>query len=160
MELMFGVMEAFAEGFTDLALELGQEMGLTPEADLETPDLGEMPEFDFLIALEEDTKSAIILASMDSTPGATTEELLNQALSDTDTDFLPRSREEYRDAPYPMERVILDIEDEELGPGKQVIYAILGEKMAWNVVFTTPADLFEQNLPLFESSIDSFAPLD
>lgn len=160
MDLMFGVMEAFMEGFTELALDLGEEMGVTPEADLETPDLGEMPEIDFLIALEEATKSAIILVSVDITPGTTTEALLNQALSDSDTDFNPQSREEYRDAPYPMERVILEIEDEELGPGKQVIYVILGEKIAWNVVFTTPADLFEQNLPLFESSIHSFVSLD
>ena len=160
IELMFGVMEAFAEGFTELALDLGEVMGVTPEADLETPDLGEMPEIDFLIALEEATKSTIILVSVNITPGTTTEDLLNQALSNTDAVFNPQSREEYRNVPYPMERVILDIEDEELGPGKQVIYVILDEKMAWNVVFTTPADLFEQNLPLFESAIHSFTTLE
>ncbi len=155
IELMFDVMEAFAEGFTELALDRGEEMDVTPQADL-----GEMPEIDFLIALEEATKSAIILVSVNITPGTTTEDLLNQALSDTNTVFNPQSREEYQNAPYPMERVILNIEDEELGPGKQVIYVILGEKMAWNVVFTTPADLFSQNLPLFESAIHSFKTLE
>ena len=89
LEMMFGVMEAFAEGFTELALDLGQEMGLTPEADLETPDLGEMPEIDFLIALEEVAKSAIILVSMDITPATTTEDLINEALSGTKPIFLP-----------------------------------------------------------------------
>ncbi|MCJ7717005.1 MAG: hypothetical protein MUO54_10875, partial [Anaerolineales bacterium] len=47
MEMMFGVMEAFAEGFVELAEGIGEEMGVTPEAALEEPDLGEMPELDF-----------------------------------------------------------------------------------------------------------------
>ncbi len=160
MELMFGVMEAFVEGFTDMAVELGEEMGVTPAAEMETPNLGEMPEIDFLIAVEETTQSAIILASVDITPETTTEDLLNQALSDTDANFEPLSREEFLDAPYPMERVVLDVVDQELGPGKQVIYVILGEKMGWNVVFTTPADLYPENLLLFESAIRSFTALD
>jgi hypothetical protein len=160
MELMFGVMEAFAEGFTDLAVELGEEMGVTPEAEIETPDLGEMPEIDFLIAMEEVNQSAIILVSVDITPSTTTEDLLNQALSDTESNFQPLSREEYQDAPFPMERVILAVEDDEIGPGKQVLYVILSERMGWNVVFTTPAELFPEKLPLFERAMQSFTVLD
>lgn len=156
IELMFGVMEAFVEGFTDMALDLGEEMGVTPQAEIDAPDLGEMPEIDFLIAVEEASQSAIILASVDITTTTTTEDLLNKALSDTDTEFEPLTWQTYHDAPFPMERVILDVEDEELGPGKQIIYVILVDQNAWNVVFTTPADLFEQNLPLFESAINSF----
>jgi hypothetical protein len=30
--------------------------------------------------------------------------------------------------------------------------------MAWNLVFTTPADLYESKLPLYESVVDSFSP--
>ena len=160
MELMFGVMEAFVEGFTDLAVELGEEMGVTPEAEMETPDLGDMPALDFLIAVEETTQSAIILVSVEISSDTTTEDLINQALSDTNTVFEPLSREEFLDAPYPMERIILDVLDEELGPGKQIIYVILGEKMGWNVVFTTPADQFPENLLLFERAIRSFTVLD
>jgi hypothetical protein len=156
IELMFGVMEAFAEGFTEMALDLGEEMGVTPEADLETPDLGEMPEIDFLIAIEEASQTAIILASVDITPSTTTEDLINEALSGSEADFSPLDRQSYPDAPFPMERVILDVVDEEHGPGKQIIYVILGEEMGWNVAFTTPADLYEQNLPLFESVIHTF----
>jgi hypothetical protein len=156
MELMFGVMEAFVQGFTDLAFEIGEEMGATPQAEMETPDLGELPEVDFLIAVEEASQSAIILVSVDVTETTTTEDLLNQALSDTEADFEPHIREKYLDSPYSMERVILDVEDEEIGPGIQIIYVILAEDQGWNVVFTTPADSFDQYLPLFESTIQSF----
>jgi hypothetical protein len=156
MEIMFGMMEAFAEGFTEMAVELGEEMGVTPEAELETPDLGEMPEFDFLIAMEESTTSAIILVSTEITPETTTEDLINEALSDQENDIRPISRISYSDGPYPMERVILDVEDPELGPGKQVIYVIMGDNMGWNLVFAAPAALFEESLPLFESAVQSF----
>jgi hypothetical protein len=157
MELMFGVMEAFAEGFTEMALDLGEELGVTPEADLEKSDLGEIPEIDFLIAMEEASQTAIILASVDITPSTTTEDLINEALSGSEADFSPLDRQSYPDAPFPMERVILDVVDEEHGPGKQIIYVILGKEMGWNVFFSTPADLYEQNLPLFESAIHTFS---
>jgi hypothetical protein len=156
MEMMFGVMEAFVEGFTEMAEDLGEELGVTPEAELETPDLGDPPEFDFLIAMEEDTQSAIILVSVEIDETTTTQDLLNEALNDQENDINPVSRIEYIDAPYPMERLVLDIEDEELGPGKQVIYVILGEKMGWNVVFTCPADQYQEKLALFESVVASF----
>jgi len=160
IELMYGVMEAFAEGFTEMALDLGEEMGVTPEADLETPDLGEMPEIDFLIAMEEASQSAIILVSVETTPSTTAEDLINEALSGSDADFSPLERQSYPDSHFPMERVILDVVDEEHGPGKQIIYVILGDDMGWNVVFTTPADLYDQNLPLYESAIHSFKKID
>ncbi len=156
MELIFGFMEVFAEGFTEMALDLGEELGVTPEADLETPDLGEMPEIDFMIAMEEISLSAIILASVDILPSTSAEDLINQALTNSDVEFFPLERQSYADGPFPMERVILDVMDEDQGPGKQIIYVILGEDIGWNVVFTTPAENFEQNLPLFESVIHSF----
>jgi len=156
MEIMSGLMEAFVEGFTEIAVELGEEMGVTPEAELETPDLSEMPDFDFLIAMEESTTSAIILVSVDITPETTTEDLINEALSDQENDFLPLSRISYSDWPFSMERVILDVEDPELGPGKQVIYVILGDGIGWNLVFGAPTALFEESLPLFESAVHSF----
>ena len=156
MEMMFGVMEAFAEGMVEFAGELGEELGATPAATQPEIDLGEPPDFDFIITMEEATKSGIILVSVDKEPWTSTETLLNEALSDDDAGSNLVSREILVDAPYPMERVILDVEDEELGPGKQIIYVILGEKMAWNLVFTTPATLFESHLPLFESVVDEF----
>jgi len=159
MKMMFGVMQAFAEGFMEFAGDLGEGMGVTPEATLEQPNLGESPELDFILAMEESSQSAIILTGLDRVPDSTTEDLLNQALSDSGTDFTPDSRDVYSGSPYPMERVILDVLDEELGPGKQIIYVIMGDQTAWNVVFTTPAGLFDQNLPIFESVIESFAPL-
>ncbi len=160
IDLMFDVMEAFAEGFTEMALDLGEELGVTPEADLETPVLGELPEIDFLIAVEEASLSAIIIASVDITSTTTTEDLINQALSNTDVVFHPLERQSYPNAPLPMERVVLDVVNEEQGPGKQIVYVILGDDMGWNVVFTTPTDLFEQNLPIFESAILSFKTID
>ena len=155
VELMFGVMEAFVGGFVEFAGALGEEPQATPE----NIDVGDLPEFDFLLAVEESSQSAIIMVSVERFPNTTTEDLLNEALSDSDTDFQVISREIYLDSPFPMERVILDVVDEELGSGKQIIYAILGERKAWNLVFTTPENLFENNLPLFESVVDSFVPL-
>jgi hypothetical protein len=60
------------------------------------------------------------------------------------------------DAPYPIDRVILDVKDPEQGPGKQVIYVILGDTTGWNLVFGTPESLFKMNLPLIESAAQSF----
>ena len=159
MELMFGVMQAFAEGFVDFAEGLGEELGAIPQTTPENIDLGEIPEIDLILAIEETSQSAIVLASIDRTPDTTTESLLNEALSDSDTYFQIISREIYLDPPLSMERVILDVVDEELGPGKQIIYAILGDQQAWNLVFTTPQDLFDTNLPLFESVVDSLIPV-
>jgi len=85
---------------------------------------------------------------------------LNKALSGSEIPFQVEGRELYLDSPYPMERVILNIVDEELGEGKQIIYAILGDQMGWSLIFTTPADLFKPYLPLFESVVDSFAPIE
>ncbi len=159
LEMMFGVMEAFTEGFIEFAEDIGEELGVTPEATLEEPDLGEMPEIDFILAIEETSQSAIIFVNVDREPDTTTEILLNQALTDTEAEFQLSTREVLTDGPFPIERVILDIEDEELGPGKQIIYVILGETTAWNVVFTTPLSLFDQNMPIYESVITSFSPV-
>ena len=158
IEMMFGVMEAFTEGFVEFAEDLGEDLGVTPEATLEQPDLGEMPEIDFILAIEETSQSVIIFVNVDRDPDTTTEILLNQALTDTDENFQLSTREVLTEGPYPIERVILDIEDEELGAGKQIIYVILGETTAWNIVFTTPLSLFDQNMPIYESVILSFSP--
>ena len=158
MEMMFGVMQALTEGMLEIAGELGEELGATPAAATPEIDLGELPKFDFIITMEEATQSGIILVSIDREPETTTEILLNESLTDNEEDIDLVSREIFSDAPYPMERVILNVEDEELGPGKQVIYVILGEEMAWNLVFSSPADLFESYLPLFESVVNSFFP--
>ncbi len=158
VEMMFTFVEAFAEGFTEFAQELGEELGATPQVTKEMSDL-EVPPLDFIIAVEETSQSAIILVNVDRGPETTTEDLINQALTDSEAGFQLVTREILTDAPYPMERVILDVEDEELGPGKQVIYVILGDQIAWNVIFAAPSVLFDQNLPLYESAINSFSPL-
>ena len=159
MELMFDVMQAFADGFVEFAEDLGEELGAAPQSTPENIDLGQLPEIDFVLAIEETSQSAIIMASVEVSPLTTTEDLLNEALSDSEVDFRVASREIYLDSPLPMERVILDVVDQELGSGKQIIYAILGDKSGWNLVFSTPEDLFDSYLPLFESVADSFIPL-
>lgn len=155
LDMMFGMMQAFAEGF----LEFAGDLGAAPQATPEGFDLGEPPGVDFLLAIEETSRSAVILASVERSPETTTEDLLNQALSGGESEFQVAAREVYLDSPLAMERVILDVMDEELGAGKQVIYAILGDTLGWNLIFTTPADLYPEYLPLFESVVDSFAPL-
>ena len=159
MEMMFGVMEALTEGMMEMAEGLGEELGVTPEATLEAPEFGEPPDFDFILTMEEATQSAIILVSVERGPDTTTEYLINEALTDNETPPQPISRELFLDAPYPMERVVLNVEDEELGPGKQIIYVILGEEMGWNLVFGVSDELYEEYLPKFESVVDSFTPV-
>jgi hypothetical protein len=156
MEMMFGVMETLAEGMVEMVEGIGEELGVTPEAAIESPELGEPPDFDFILAMEESTQSAIVLVSVERGPETTTEYLLNEALTGNETPPQPLSREVFVDAPYPMERVILNVEDEEQGPGKQIIYVILGEDMAWNLVFGVSDGLYDQYLPLYESVVDSF----
>ncbi|MEJ2413042.1 MAG: hypothetical protein P8Y34_08615, partial [Anaerolineales bacterium] len=158
MEMMQGMVEAFAEGFTDFAESLGDELGTTPETTPEPIDLGELPAFDFLIALEESSQSTVLLVSAGRGPETTTEDVLNEGLSNLESEFLVTSRERYNEAPLPMERVILSIENEELGRGVQVVYAILGPDAAWNLIFATSADLADHYLPIFESAADSFVP--
>lgn len=159
MEMMSGLMEALAEGFVDLAQGLSEEMGATPQATLEPVDLEELPEVDFILAVEETSQSALILASVERSAATTTEDLLNEALSDSENPVQVSSRQVLLDAPYPMERVFLDVADPDLGPGVQIIYVILGPDRAWNLVFTAPADQVEAYLPLYESVVDSFSPL-
>jgi hypothetical protein len=84
--------------------------------------------------------------------------MLNDALSNEEG-IEPKiiSREIYQDSPVAMERVVLQVDDPELGLGKQVIYVLLAENMGWNLVFVTSDDLFDSYLPLFESVVDSFS---
>lgn len=158
VEMMFGIVEVFAESFTEFAEDLGEELGATPQVSEEISDL-EIPLFDFIIAIDETNQSAIILVNVDRGPETTTEYLINQALTDSEGEFQLVTREILTNAPYPMERVILDVEDEEMGPGKQVIYVILGDENAWNLIFAGPSELFDQNLPSYEAIINSFTPL-
>ena len=160
MEAMIGVMEGLMEGMIDMAEGLGEELGVTPETTLESPEFGEVPDFDFILTMEESTQSAIILVSVERGPDTTTQYLMDEALTDNETPPQPIARELFLDAPYPMERVILNVDDEEQGPGKQIIYVILGEEMGWNLVFGVSDDLYEDYLPKFESVVDSFTVLE
>jgi len=155
MEMMYGLMEAFAEGFVELAQDLGEELGATPQATLAPLELNELPEFDFIVALEEATQSTIILVSEEMGPDTTTEDLINSALSSFQGDFRVSTRQVLSGAPLEMERVILDVTDPELGPGKQVVYGVLGQGKAWNLMFGVSADQLEDYLPLFENVVDS-----
>ena len=155
MEMMYGLMEAFAEGFVEMAQDLGEELGTSPQATIPPLELNELPDFDFIVALEEATQSTIILVSEERGPDTTTEDLINSALSNFQGDFQVSSRQVFSGAPLEMERVILDVNDPDLGPGKQVVYGVLGDGKAWNLMFGVSAAQLEDYLPLFESVVDS-----
>jgi hypothetical protein len=158
MEAMQGMVETFAEGFVEFAEELGEELGATPAATLEPVQLEELPDFDFLIALEESTQSSVLLVSAERGPDTTTEDLINQTLTNLEGDFQVTARQVYSGSSLPTERVFLDTTNETQGPGKLVVYGILGDEKAWNLIFSTSADLFQNYLPRFESAADSFTP--
>ena len=99
MEMMFGVMEAFAEGFIELAVN-SEKSWVPHRSEIETPDLGEMPDIDFIIAMEEASQSAIILVTVDIASCNHNEDLLNEALSDREYRFSILSREKYQTLPF------------------------------------------------------------
>jgi len=155
-ELSFGLMDALTDVNKDLAGIQVDDFGTEI---LEGFDPDEIPGVDFIIARDESTSTTIILASVNRSAETTSEDLINEALSGGEIDFLVESRLLYLDSPLAMERVILTAENEYLGEVKQIVYAILGEKHGWNLVFITPDNLIKSNLPVFESVVDSLSPI-
>ena len=154
-QLMQAFFEFFGETLNELAEEINPALESTPQSTAAALEEEPLPGFDFLIALNEETTSAVVLYSEERTMRLTTEDLLNQALTGTETDFQLNSRQDIVDAERPTERVILDVMDPEFGPGKQIVYGVLGEDFAWTLIFTTPAAAMDQNLPIFEAVVAS-----
>jgi len=159
-ELMSALFGAFIEGFSELASEMGEELTGTPLPVEDPPELEELPAFDFLIAVDPTGMNAFILTGSAYNEGLTTEGLINQSLTESDNEPQLISREVLTDAPYPMERVILEVDDPELGPGRQAIYAVLGDQAAWTVVYAAPAADFEAGLLEAEAAVLSISPIE
>jgi len=157
-QLMQAFFEFFGETLNELAEEINPALESTPRSTAAPLEEETLPWFDFLIALNEETTSAVVLYSEERTTRLTTEDLLNQALTGTETNFQLNTRQEIVDAQRPTERVILDVMDAEFGPGKQIIYGVLGEDYAWTLIFTSPAASFGEELPVFEAVAASINP--
>lgn len=158
-ELMSAFFSAFMEGFSEFAAEMGAELSETAVPTQESPELAEFPEFDFQIAIDSSGLSAFIISGSEYTEGITTEELINQSLTNFDGEFLLLSREVITDTEYQIERVVIEIDDPDLGIGNQAIYAVLGDQNAWTVIYAAPLEQYETEQFAAEAAVLSLSPL-
>ncbi len=159
-ELMSAFFSAFMEGFAEFAAEMGEELSETTVPTQETPELAEFPDFDFQIAIDSNRLSAFIISGSKYVEGITTEDLINQSLTNFDEEFLLLSREIITDTEYQIERVVIEIDDPDLGIGNQAIYAVLDDQNAWTVMFAAPLEQFESEQFGAEAAVLSLSPLE
>ncbi|MFV9675299.1 MAG: hypothetical protein ACNYZI_07955 [Anaerolineales bacterium] len=158
-ELFGDFFEDFAVGMGELVGELTSELsgdGATPEP-LNLDDLNSAFEFDFLIATDEDLLTSTFLISQPREPGTDLDTHLHDALNGIEGDYILLSLQAIDGAKYEMGRAILEIHDPELQMmGKMLIYVILGKDNVWTLSYQTASEKFDQLLPTFEKSADSF----
>jgi len=158
-ELFGDFFEDFAVGMGELVGELSSELGgdgATPEP-LNLGDLNSAFEFDFLIATDEDILTSAFLISQPREPGTDLDFHLHDALNGIEGDFKLLSLQAIEGAKYEMGRALLEVHDPELKMmGKMLMYVILGEDNVWTLSYQTASEKFDQLLPTFEKSADSF----
>ncbi|MES0338863.1 MAG: hypothetical protein ABUK16_12000 [Anaerolineales bacterium] len=158
-ELFGAFFEDFAVGMGELVGELTSELsgdGATPEP-LNLDDLNSAFEFDFLIATDEDLLTSAFLISQPREQGTDLDYHLHDALNGIEGDFKLLSLQAIEGAKYEMGRALLEVHDPELQMmGKMLIYVILGKDNVWTLSYQTASEKFDQLLPTFEKSADSF----
>lgn len=157
--MMEALVEGFVDAFSEFSEDLTEAMEITPEATGEIPELENFPEMEFLLALDEADSTAIVLTSEVRTPGLSTEKIINETLTGLDGDFTLITREMIENADRPTERVILDVDNPEMGPERNLIYGMVGEEHAWILILSSPREAFQTNLPIFEAVASSLTPL-
>ena len=158
-ELFGDFFEDFAVGMGELVGELSSELdgdGATPEP-LDLDDLNNAFEFDFIIATDEDLLTSAFLISQPREPGTSLDVHLHDALNGIEGDFTLLSLQAIEGAKYEMGRAILEVQDPELQMmGNVLMYVILGNDNVWTLSYQTPSEKFDQLVPTFEKSADSF----
>ena len=158
-ELFGDFFEDFAVGMGELVGELGSELGgegATPEP-LDLDDLNNAFEFDFIIATDEDLLTSAFLISQPREPGTKMDVHLHDALNGIEGDYTLLSLQAIEGAKYEMGRAILEVHDPELQMmGNVLMYVILGDDNVWTLSYQTPSVKFDQLMPTFEKSADSF----
>ena len=154
-EMMRLLMAGFIEGFSDMAEEIGQEFGATPQATLDLSELDDLPAFDLVMAMDENQLVVMMMTGEELEEPPTIEQSLNEALGNVDAEYELIRKEIVTDAPQPTARVFLTVDDEVQGKGKQVLYVLHKDNMRWTFYFAAPLDTFEDHLPDFEQVINS-----
>lgn len=158
-ELFGDFFEAFAVGMGEFVGELSSELGgdgATPEP-LNLDDLNSAFEFDFIIATDEDLLTNAFLISQPRERGTDLDYHLHDALNGIEGDFTLLSLQAIEGAKYEMGRAILEVQDPELQMmGSMLMYVILGNDNVWTLSYQTASEKFDQLLPTFEKSADSF----
>lgn len=158
-ELFGDFFEDFAVGMSELVGELSSELGgegATPEP-FNLDDLNSALEFDFIIATDNDLLTSAFLINQPREPGNDLEYQLHNALNGIEGDFTLFSLQAIEGAKYEMGRAILEVQDPELQMmGNVLMYVILGNDNVWTLSYQTASDKFDQLMPTFEKSADSF----
>ena len=158
-EFFSAFFEGFAEGMGDWIGEISAELdgeGATPEP-INLDDLDGTFEFDFLMAIDEDLLTSVFMISQPRESGNNLENYLHEALSGIEGDFTLLSLQAIEDAPYEMGRAIVEMQDPDTHmTGNMLMYVILGADNAWTLNFIAADGKFEQLLPIFEKSVESF----
>ena len=158
-ELFGDFFEDFAVGMGELFGELSSELGgdgATPEP-LNLDDLNSAFEFDFIIATDEDLLTSAFLISQPLEPGTDLDYHLHNALNGIEGDYTLLSLQAIEGAKYEMGRAMLEMQDPETQMmGNMLMYVILGKDNVWTLSYQTASEKFEQLLPTFEKSADSF----
>lgn len=158
-ELFSAFFEGFAEGLGELSGELSAELGgdgATPEP-LNLDDLDGAFEFDFLIAINEDLFTSAFLVSQPLEPRTDLDYHLHDALNGIEGNFTLLSLQAIEGSKYEMGRAILELQDPETKMmGNMLMYVIIGIDNVWTLSYQTAAEKFDQLLPTFEKSADSF----
>ena len=158
-ELFGAFFEDFAVGMGEFVEELSSELGgdgATPEP-INQDDLNSAFEFDFIIAIDEDLLTSAFLISQPREPETDLDTHLHDALNGIEGDYKLLSLQAIEGTKYEMGRALLEVHDPELQMmGKMLMYVILGENNVWTLSYQTASEKFDQLLPTFEKSADSF----
>ena len=113
-----------------------------------------------LVAFDSQSNSPRLLTNVNVTAqkvdeGVTVEQYLDRTASQLSSIYEIEAQEVLSIDQYQAGRIVAALEAEET-PFKQLIYTVKNNDTFWVVIYTTTADAFNQQLPNFEKSIQSF----
>jgi hypothetical protein len=148
--------QGFVEGMGEFAGEIAGEMGLTPTP-LVVEDLDQAFTFDFLLALEEDLQTSVVLVSEPMETPPELEESMRASLGSMEGDLKILGWQLIEDRTVPTGRILVEATVPESGEtGRALIFVFLSPTQRWNLIYQTSAELFPSELATFEQSAASF----
>ena len=154
---MFGAFAGgLVEGMSELAQEFSQEGGATPTP-IDTTGLEEALSFDFVLAVDAEGESAVILLGqpLDGEPGLS--QLMEAALDGFEGPVRILAWQVIQDGALPTGRIELGLGDPtDQDQGHALIYVYRGVSRSWSLIFQAQAGEFQGKLSEFEAIASSF----